>query len=127
MRKNSGLNQILLAGVLVFSVNSGYAEEHGSYQRNVAQKAGNGLANLTTGALEIPKNIINISNSSNIVYGVFGGMLKGTINMVGRMGVGLVDLVTAPIPTQPIVQPLLIWDDFDTDTHYGAAFREPRE
>ena len=67
------------------------------------EKAGNGFANLTTSMLEIPKSIINTTNESNIIFGFFGGMLKGTVNMVGRMGVGLVDLVTAPIPTQPIV------------------------
>lgn len=113
--------------VLLLLSLSAAAEEHGSYQRNVAEKAGNGIANLATGWLEMPKNIINITNEHNIVFGVLGGMLKGTVNMMGRMGVGLVDLVTAPIPTQPIVHPLMVWDDFDADTHYGPVFREPKE
>jgi putative exosortase-associated protein (TIGR04073 family) len=118
---------VLLAMVLASAASVSYAEEHGSYQRGVLEKAGNGFANLTTSVLEIPKNIINTTNDSNIIFGVFGGMLKGTVNMVGRMGVGLVDLVTAPIPTQPIVHPVLVWDDFDVDTQYGKTFRLPKE
>lgn len=101
------------------------AEEHGTYQSNVMEKMSNGVGNITTAGLEIPKNIINITNDSNIVYGVLGGVLKGTIDMVGRMGVGLTDLITAPIPTKPIVQPAMVWDDFDAETHYGPVFREP--
>lgn len=118
---------IFLSVVLAMSVSVTQAEEHGTYERGVMQKAGNGFANLTTAPLEIPKNIINTTNESNIIFGVFGGMLKGTVNMMGRMGVGLVDLVTAPIPTQPIIHPVLVWDDFDVDTQYGKVLRLPKE
>jgi hypothetical protein len=78
---------------------------------------------LISAPLEIPKNIINTTNQSNVIYGVFGGVMKGAINMAGRMGVGLTDLVTAPIPTKPITSPSLVWDNFDVDTHYGETFR----
>ncbi|MCX7086428.1 MAG: exosortase system-associated protein, TIGR04073 family [Methylococcales bacterium] len=119
-----------LAWVLMVSaltVSGVHAEEHGDYSRGVLEKAGNGFANLTTAMLEMPKSVINTTNQSNIVYGVFGGMLKGTVNMVGRMGVGLVDLITAPIPTKPIIHPVLVWDNFDVDTQYGEVFRLPKE
>ncbi|NOT86032.1 MAG: exosortase system-associated protein, TIGR04073 family [Methylococcaceae bacterium] len=118
---------IFLVAILAANGSIAQAEEHGSYERGVLEKAGNGFANLTTSVLEIPKNIINTTNDSNIVFGVFGGMLKGTVNMMGRMGVGLVDLITAPIPTQAIVHPVLVWDDFDVDTQYGKTFRLPKE
>ena len=118
---------VFLTIILAFTVSAVQAEEHGSYERGVLEKAGNGFANLTTSALEIPKSIINTTNDSNIIFGFFGGMLKGTVNMVGRMGVGLVDLITAPIPTQAIVHPVLVWDDFDVDTQYGKTFRLPKE
>lgn len=126
MRILTKIERYLIAVLLVMSVGAVQAEEHGSYQRDVMEKAGNGIANLVTGWLELPKNVINITNDSNIVFGVLGGMVKGSVHMMGRMGVGLVDLITAPIPTQPIVRPLLIWDDFDADTHYGAVFRESK-
>ena len=42
--------------------------------------------------------------------------------MCGRVGVGITDLVTAPIPTYPIVDPLYVWDDYYAETTYGPAF-----
>ncbi len=94
-----------------------------SYGSKVGNKALNAVANLTTSVLEIPKNIINTTNKSNIFYGVVGGLFKGVVNMGGRMGVGIADLVTIPLPTKIIAQPAYIWDDFDVDTTYGPVFR----
>ncbi|MDI1292896.1 MAG: exosortase system-associated protein, TIGR04073 family [Methylobacter sp.] len=94
-----------------------------SYGGKVGNKALNAFANLTTGVLEIPKNIINTTNQSNIVYGTVGGLFKGLIHTAGRIGVGIADLVTIPLPTMPIAQPEYIWEDFDVDTSYGPVFR----
>lgn len=94
-----------------------------SYGSKIGNKALNGFANLTTAPLEIPKNIINTTNQSNIFYGVIGGLFKGIVNTGGRIGVGVADLVTFPIPTNPIAYPVYIWDDFDVDTTYGNTFR----
>ena len=81
-----------------------------------------GLANITTGVAEIPKNIIIVNNQSNFAYGLIGGSLKGILNMAGRMGVGMLDLFTAPIPTYPIVDPVYVWNDYFAETTYGPAF-----
>ncbi|MDP3590085.1 MAG: exosortase system-associated protein, TIGR04073 family, partial [Methylobacter sp.] len=94
-----------------------------SYGSRVGGKALNAIANLTTSVLEIPKNIINTSNKSNFIYGITGGLVKGMINVIGRVAVGATDLVTFPIPTKPIAQPIYIWNDFDVDTNYGPVFR----
>jgi len=94
-----------------------------SYGQKVGNKALNAFANLTTSPLEMPKNIINTMNQSNFFYGVFGGFLKGLVNTLGRTGCGIADLITLPLPTQPIVYPVYIWDDFDVDTTYGEVFR----
>lgn len=94
-----------------------------SYGRKIGKKALSGWANLSLGFLEIPKNIINTTNQSNFFYGVFGGLLKGIVNTVGRMGVGIADLITFPLPTKPIARPVFIWDNFDVDTTYGEVFR----
>lgn len=100
-----------------------YAARHHSYGSKVGFKALNAFANLTTAPLEIPKNIINTTNNSNIIYGAVGGLFKGLIHMGGRIGVGVADLVTIPLPTQPIAYPPYIWEDFDVDTSYGPVFR----
>jgi len=102
------------------------ADDHlqqSSYGEKVGNKALNAIANITTSPLEMPKNIINTMNQSNFFYGVFGGFIKGLVNTVGRMGVGIADLLTFPLPTKPIAYPLFIWDDFDVDTTYGEVFR----
>lgn len=93
------------------------------YGEKVSSKAINGLTNIATAFLEVPKNIINTTNDSNVVYGIIGGGAKGLIHMTGRLLTGVVDLVTAPIPTHPISDPPYIWDDFDTDTSYNEVFR----
>ncbi len=94
-----------------------------SYGSIVGNKALNAFANLTTSVLEIPKNMINTTNQSNVIYGTIGGLFKGLIHTAGRIGVGITDLLTIPIPTRPIAQPEYIWDNFDVDTTYGPVFR----
>ncbi|WP_394754131.1 exosortase system-associated protein, TIGR04073 family [Crenothrix sp.] len=95
------------------------------YKRQVEKKAINGFANITTGFLEVPKNMINLTNEedSNIVYGVIGGGVKGIIDAVGRMTVGTFDLLTAPLPTKQVVYPKYVWDDFDKSNTYDKVFR----
>ena len=105
----------------------GYGYEEQSYGSKVGNKALNGFANMTTGILEIPKNIINVSNESNVIWGILGGSIKGVLNTVGRLATGIADLITAPLPTKPIVHPAYVWDDFDMDTSYGEVFRLDNE
>jgi len=114
---------ILLLSLLLASTSSFAEQEPQSYGSQVGDKALNGFTNMTTAVLEIPKNIINTTNDSNIILGSVGGLAKGIVHTVGRMMTGLTDLVTAPLLTKPIVQPEYIWDDFDLDTTYGDNFR----
>jgi putative exosortase-associated protein (TIGR04073 family) len=99
--------------------------EHERYRRQVGEKALNGFTNMTTAPLEIPKNIINIANEpdSNVFYGVFGGIIRGSLDTVGRILNGANDLVTAPLPTKPVVHPYYVWDDFDKTNSYGQFYR----
>jgi putative exosortase-associated protein (TIGR04073 family) len=94
-----------------------------SYGSKVGNKALNGFANIVTSPLELPKNMINTSNESNVFYGIVGGVFKGVVVMAGRIAVGIGDLITIPLPTKPIAYPLYVWDDFDVDTTFGPAFR----
>jgi len=113
---------LLLLSLLMVSTSS-FSDEQQSYGSQVGDKALSGFTNLTTAVLEIPKNIINTTNNSNIILGSVGGLAKGMIHTVGRMMAGLTDLVTAPLATKPIAQPAYIWEDFDIDTIYGDVFR----
>ncbi len=103
--------------------------EHDRYVRQVGDKALLGATNLVSAPLEIPKNIVNVYNypenykDANLIYGVVGGVIRGTFDAAGRIFTGAFDLVTAPLPTKPVIQPKYIWDDFDKTNSYGQIFR----
>jgi putative exosortase-associated protein (TIGR04073 family) len=97
-----------------------------SYGRKINEKGLRSVANLLLSFPELPKGVINVTNDSNIFFGLTGGFLKGVINTSGRLAAGVVDLVTLPIPTKPIAYPLYAWEDFDQDTRYESLFRSDK-
>ncbi len=104
------------------------ADEHKSYGERFGHKVVNGISNMALSVLEIPKNIINTTNQSNIFYGLTGGLAKGIINTVGRTAAGATDLVTSPLPTKQFVEPAYPWQDyFEKDTTYGKVFNMDTE
>ncbi|MCK4493500.1 MAG: exosortase system-associated protein, TIGR04073 family [Methylococcales bacterium] len=94
-----------------------------SYGQIVARKAANGFTNIGTAILEVPKNIINTTNESNLLFGLTGGTIKGLLHMIGRLGAGITDATTMLFPTQPILEPAYPWQDFDKETQYNPIFR----
>jgi len=109
---------------LLTITSSAYADiPQESYSEIFVRKLASGFANIATGLLEVPKNMINDTNQSNFVYGTAGGIIEGSIASVGRIGTGIMDLLSAPLPTQPSVYPLYVWDDFDATTTFGPIFR----
>jgi putative exosortase-associated protein (TIGR04073 family) len=95
------------------------------YRRQVGDKALNGITNMVSGPLELPKNVINLYNDpdGNIIFGTIGGVIKGSLDATARIMAGFGDLITAPLPTKRVVQPEYIWDDFDQSNTYGKVFR----
>jgi putative exosortase-associated protein (TIGR04073 family) len=95
------------------------------YGRLVGQKLASGLSNMGLGFAEIPKNMIITTNQTNALFGVTGGAIKGLLHTLGRTLSGIVDVVTFPVPTQPITHPPLVWQNFGTETQYGPIFHKP--
>ncbi|WP_454143992.1 exosortase system-associated protein, TIGR04073 family [Methylocaldum sp. MU1018] len=93
------------------------------YGRDVGVKLGSGLSNLALGWIEFPKNMINTTNETNVIFGLSGGFLKGGLHMLGRTASGLIDFMTFPLPTQPITKPVFVWENFDVETQYGPVFK----
>lgn len=121
--KRTFLTVILMNSLIAFS-SSNQAEEYDeSYGDKVETKALSGLANIGAGLVEIPKNAINISNDTNIVWGIVAGLPYGAMQSAGRIGAGILDLATFYIPTTPITRPVYVWDDFDATTTYGDGLR----
>jgi putative exosortase-associated protein (TIGR04073 family) len=90
------------------------------------EKAGRGLAALTTPFLEIPGNIVETSRRDGPLAGWTMGLAKGLGMTIVRPPVGFYELVTAPIAApanyEPILQPEYPWSYFG-DGHSGMAKR----
>ncbi len=100
-----------------------YYFESDSYFTITADKFLGGATNAATGLLEIPKSIINTNNEYNFAFAITGGLIEGFVNFFGRTMIGLIEVLTFPIPTKPIPQPGVIWNDFDSETSYEEIFR----
>jgi hypothetical protein len=73
--------------------------------------------------IEIPKNIIIVSNRTNLLYSLTGGTGLGVLNTAGRISVGVLDLLTLPLATKSITQPVYPWEKYlDVYTSYGDMF-----
>ncbi len=125
MIKKSTLNAAVLSCVLFtasFAVGAEDTANQKSYGAQFLDKAAHGLANVSTGWLEVPKNIYIMSRETNVLYGFIGGTGMGIFRTIGRTGVGVFDLISAPIPTDPLVKPGYVWNNFATKTTYGLPF-----
>ena len=101
-----------------------HSPQKASYGRKIGQKVLWGLSNTTLGFFEIPKNMIRVTNKSNLLYGLTGGLALGLLNTVGRTVVGVNDLVFFLLPTKPVVYPVHPWQNYlDTDTSYEDIFK----
>jgi len=106
----------LLSSALL-STAPAYAEEQ-DYLSGFTSKFSQGLFNTATGFIEIPKNVVNISQDENIFVGLTWGVVRGALHTVGRTVVGAAELITSPIPTDDYISPPYVWDRFSEDTRY---------
>ncbi len=94
-----------------------------SYQNITGEKFVSGIANVATGVVELPKNIVITTQNKGIPYGMTIGVVTGVVHTIGRTVVGLLDVVTFMIPTGPSsVQPQYVWNDFSRETTYGSRY-----
>jgi putative exosortase-associated protein (TIGR04073 family) len=114
------LKPLLLASALVFFSSQAAAS---SYPEQIGNKLAHGVANTVTGIVEVPKNMYIESNKKGPAYGIPVGLFTGIVQGIGRTLTGVVDLVTFPIPTKPIIYPDFIWKDFDKETHYHPDWK----
>jgi putative exosortase-associated protein (TIGR04073 family) len=93
------------------------------YGQSPVGKLGHGVANMATGWVELPKNVINISSDSNIFVGLTWGALRGAFETVSRTVVGAADVLTFPFATADFVTPGYVTERFSEDSRYfGAAW-----
>jgi len=111
--------RLLLVTFVLFTLSPQIAMAY-TYPTKVGEKLGNGIANVVTGFVEIPKTMMVTSKREGVAYGVTAGFFTGIVHTVGRTLTGAVDIATFFVPTTPIVRPPYIWEDFDRETTYIA-------
>ncbi|MDD5033578.1 MAG: exosortase system-associated protein, TIGR04073 family [Methylococcaceae bacterium] len=90
---------------------------------SMGTKLGAGLSNIFLGFIEMPKNVINTSNEANVALGISGGVIKGGLHTVGRVLAGTLDVLSFPLPTESILAPQYVWENFNVETHYNSMFK----
>ncbi len=120
MNKNKLFTACMLSGALLVS-QAANAEEQ-SYLSNFTSKINQGIFNIATGFIEIPKNIVNISHDQNILVGLSWGTLRGVAHAVSRTVVGSVELLSSPIPSDEFISPPYVWERFSEDSRYFGLY-----
>ncbi len=89
------------------------------YFSRAGMKILSGVANVATGWVELPKNIILWGQKdNNKLVGYTDGVLRGIVHTASRTGSGALDLATFWLPTFPTPTPQFIWDDFSQESDY---------
>ena len=71
------------------------------------RKLGRGVANTLTGPLELPRNIVSVTEEEGYAAGLTYGILKGIAWSVLRTTVGIYETITFPIPLPSNYDPIL--------------------
>jgi putative exosortase-associated protein (TIGR04073 family) len=81
------------------------------------RKLGRGLANVTTGFLEVPGRIVEETRKRPPIEGTALGFVEGVGGIIPRELVGVYEVVTSPFPAppdyRPILEPEFPWGHFD--------------
>src|SRR3989441_10642329 len=118
-------NSILfvLAGACVLA----FASPAGA--QSAGHKFGRGLADVTTGVLELPGNAMVETEKHGAAAGVPIGIAKGLGMIVSRELVGVYEVVSAPFPVpagyRPPISPEYPWSYFDRTPRHARGERSP--
>jgi len=107
---------MIKAGIAIFAAfamlaafSTAFAQEGNApeAQANPATKLGNGLGNMLTGWMELPRQIGEVSKEQNAFAGITYGTAKGAVYTVGRTAAGVLDTATFMFPSydRPIMEP----------------------
>jgi len=116
----TGFRSFLLLTVLFFSSPYAAMAEDYNYIEKAGEKFGNGVANVGTGFLEIPKTMYVLSQSNGPVFGATIGLLTGVLHAIGRTLYGGIDMMSFMIPTKALIDPDYIWHEADKMTTFQA-------
>lgn len=119
---NKKLVSLAASFIILFSLSAQAGDSGISYPAKIGGKLGIGLLNTVTGIGEIPKSMMVETADEGIGMGMSLGFVKGMTNMLGRTLTGMVDVVSFPIPTKPMITPPVIFQNFDQETTYASGW-----
>lgn len=90
--KNFG--KVLVAVVVISLSISSFS----SFAGDPARKLGRGIVNVGAGVLEIPMKVYDVNQAEGGLAALSYGVFKGIGYFIGRVAVGVVDIVTFPVP-----------------------------
>ena len=91
------------------------------YFSRAGMKILSGVANVATGWVELPKNIVLWSQKENSTSAGFpDGLLWGIVHTAGRTVSGALDIATFWLPTFPTPSPTFVWESFSKESDYYA-------
>lgn len=79
---------------------------------NPIRKAARGIVNVVLAFVEVPRQIIQVTEDEGEVAGLSWGVAKGFSYVLGRVGVGVYEIATFLIPPyRPILKPEFIFPE----------------
>lgn len=93
-------------------------KEVDSYMENITRKLGRGIVNVGFGALELPLKMYEVNFEEGGLAACTYGVLYGVYNVIKREIVGVVDIVTFPVPL-----PGCMPDEREAGWGYGPIMR----
>jgi putative exosortase-associated protein (TIGR04073 family) len=88
------ISKTIMVGIITFVMFSAVD----SFAGDPIRKLGRGVCNTAFGALEIPVQIFNVQREDGALAAVTYGVFRGIAFTVAREVVGVVEIVTFPIP-----------------------------
>lgn len=110
---NSRILKVFAVFIMVTLVAGSVAPD--AFAQNAVRKLGRGLANILSGIIEFPLNIVDVTGEEGLIGGITYGVVKGAAMTVLRTGVGVYEVLTFPLPFpggyNPIVEPEFLMGD----------------
>ncbi len=110
-----------IAGIACFDPSGDDQEIDPSARRRPVDQLGRGVCNICFGLLEIPINVIRVTEDEGDMPGISKGVALGVWRGLVREVVGVVELVTFPFGWSPIIEPEYVLQK--TKTSYWTVRR----
>lgn len=106
----------VLLGVCLSGAPQAQADETQVFGRQVSEKFIRGMVNLSTGWVEVPRQIYEVGTNEGWVRGILRGPFDGIGMFFARTVAGAVEVATFPVPLptyKPMLTPTYAWDSDD--------------